>query len=118
MPRSFEYRATETFPRLAIPLIYKSEVMGVIALEKREADYYDNEVIQAATTFAGQAAVSLENARLQASRIARTRGLTEAEVRRLIEAVAEGRELGIFGEPRVNVLLLNSALDGAGHGGK
>ncbi|RPJ44197.1 MAG: GAF domain-containing protein, partial [Chloroflexi bacterium] len=49
---------------LGIPLIYKSEVIGVIALEKREADYYNAELIQAATTFAGQAAVSLENARL------------------------------------------------------
>lgn len=62
--------------------------------------------------------VSLENARLQASRIARARGLTEAQIRRLIEAAAEGREMGIFGEPRVNVLLLNLALDGAADGGR
>jgi K+-transporting ATPase ATPase C chain len=62
--------------------------------------------------------ISLANARLQASRIARARGSTEAEIRRLIEAVAEGRDLGIFGEPRVNVLVLNLALDGAAHDGK
>jgi potassium-transporting ATPase KdpC subunit len=62
--------------------------------------------------------ISLANARLQASRIARSRGSTEAEIRRLIDNVAEGRDLGIFGEPRVNVLLLNLALDGAAHGGK
>ena len=62
--------------------------------------------------------ISPANARLQAPRIARARGSTEAEIRRLINAVAEGRDLGIFGEPRVNVLLLNLALDGAAHGGK
>ena len=49
---------------LGIPLIYKSEVIGLIALEKREADFYNSEYIQAATAFASQAAVSLENARL------------------------------------------------------
>jgi potassium-transporting ATPase KdpC subunit len=62
--------------------------------------------------------ISPENARLQAPRVAEARGLTEAEIRRLIEAATEGRELGIFGEPRVNILLLNLALDGAAHGGR
>jgi len=62
--------------------------------------------------------ISLENARLQAPRVARARGLTEAEIHRLIEAATEGRELGIFGEPRVNILLLNSAVDGAADGGR
>ena len=49
---------------LAVPLIYKSELSGVIALEKREAGFYTPEHLQTAATFAGQAAVSLENARL------------------------------------------------------
>jgi PAS domain S-box-containing protein len=49
---------------LGIPLIFKSEVIGLIAIEKRESDFYSPDFIQAATTFAGQAAVSLENARL------------------------------------------------------
>ena len=40
------------------------EVIGVIALEKAEASYYTDEHIQAVTTFAGQAAVALENANL------------------------------------------------------
>jgi potassium-transporting ATPase KdpC subunit len=62
--------------------------------------------------------ISLANARLQAPRVARTRGSTEAEIRRLIDAATEGRDLGILGEPRVNVLLLNLALDGAADGGK
>jgi K+-transporting ATPase ATPase C chain len=56
--------------------------------------------------------ISPENARLQAPRVARARGLEEAAVRREIEASTEGRTLGILGEPRVNVLRLNLALDG------
>jgi K+-transporting ATPase ATPase C chain len=47
----------------------------------------------------------------QAARIARARGLPEALVRSRIEAAVEGRTLGVLGEPRVNVLRLNLALE-------
>lgn len=47
----------------------------------------------------------------QASRIARERGLPLDAVKGLIEANTEGRDWGMFGEPRVNVLKLNLALD-------
>lgn len=54
----------ENLSWLGIPLIYKSEVIGLIALEKHEADFYSPDSIQAGMAFASQAAVSLENARL------------------------------------------------------
>ena len=62
--------------------------------------------------------ISLENAWIQASRVAKARGLTEAAVRNEIEACTEGRTMGILGEPRVNVLLLNLALDGVRNAAK
>jgi K+-transporting ATPase ATPase C chain len=55
--------------------------------------------------------VSPAYAALQIPRIARARKVSEAEVRAIVERLTEWRVLGLFGEPRLNVLRLNLALD-------
>jgi K+-transporting ATPase ATPase C chain len=56
--------------------------------------------------------ISVKNALLQASRVAGVRGVGEEALRKKILSHTKGRDLGIFGEPRVNVLMLNLDMDG------
>jgi K+-transporting ATPase ATPase C chain len=60
--------------------------------------------------------ISPEAALFQAPRIAKARNLPESRVRQLVTDQTEGRLLGLLGEPRVNVLLLNLALDHLANG--
>jgi K+-transporting ATPase ATPase C chain len=55
--------------------------------------------------------ISVANAEIQAARVAKARGLPIEKVRGLIAASTNGRDLSIFGEPGVNVLMLNVSLD-------
>ena len=55
--------------------------------------------------------ISVKNALMQSGRVAGSRGITEEAVRNMIASHIKGRDLGIFGEPRVNVLMLNLDLD-------
>lgn len=64
--------------------------------------------------------ISLKNAALQAPRVAAARGVSPDRIKRLVEACTDSPDLGFLGEPRVNVLRLNLALDeltGGSHGG-
>ena len=55
--------------------------------------------------------ISPENAALQIPRVAKARGISEEQLRKLVQQNTTGRDLGIWGEPRVNVMTLNFALD-------
>lgn len=55
--------------------------------------------------------ISIANAKLQAARVAKQRNLPESQVQQLLTANIVDRDLGVLGEPRINVLQLNLALD-------
>jgi K+-transporting ATPase ATPase C chain len=61
--------------------------------------------------------ISPEGARIQIARVARARGLSSAQLEALVANQVEGPQFGLFGQPRVNVLELNLALDALTVGG-
>jgi potassium-transporting ATPase KdpC subunit len=58
--------------------------------------------------------ISVANAEWQLPRVAKARGLSPDKLRELVRENTHGRDLGVFGEPQVNVMTLNFALDGLG----
>jgi K+-transporting ATPase ATPase C chain len=86
-----------------------------VAAYRKENGLNENDSVPAdAVTASGSGLdphISLHNAQLQIARVAKARGLSEDKVRELVQQNTDGRDLGVFGEPGINVLPLNLALD-------
>jgi K+-transporting ATPase ATPase C chain len=123
-PSQSDYSATGTFfsnrgPNSAVGrFFYRDALASYLALERP----YDRGLTAAgvpvdAVTTSGSGVdpdISEANARIQARRVAAVRHLPLARVDALVKAHTDGRFLGVFGEPGVNVLELNLALDKEG----
>jgi K+-transporting ATPase ATPase C chain len=85
---------------------------------RKENGLSENESVPAdAVTSSGSGLdphISARNAEVQAARVAKARSLSEEQVRDLIQQHTESRDLGFLGDPRVNVLTLNLAIDEVG----
>jgi len=92
-------------------------IKDLVAAYRKENNLPDNQLIpaDAATRSASglDPHISPENAYLQAPRVATARHTSVDAVKKLIDENTEGRFLGVYGEPAVNVFKLNLALDGA-----
>jgi len=91
-------------------------VKGSIEQFRRENPDYAGPIPADAVTASGSGLdphISPANADIQAARVARARGVEAAAVRRIVAENTERAWLGFIGEPRVNVLGLNLALDRA-----
>src|SRR6202171_954394 len=90
----------------------QDQVSQLSSIEKNIADGVPVDMVT--TSFSGlDPDISVANARIQAQRVAAVRGLDPARVNALVDKYTGGRILGVFGEPHVNVLLLNLAIDNA-----
>jgi potassium-transporting ATPase KdpC subunit len=88
----------------------KAQVSQIIGIEQNIADGVPVDMVT--TSFSGlDPDISVANAKIQAQRVAHVRGLDIGRVNALVDKYTGGRILGVFGEPHVNVLLLNLALD-------
>ncbi len=101
---------------LGLPLVSKNEVIGVLALEKWQAYFFTREHIQAGTTFASQAAVALENARLFEDSVSRASQLDERSQRLALLNRFSSALGGLLDEEKILQLTaqeLQEALDAA-----
>jgi K+-transporting ATPase ATPase C chain len=93
----------------------KDAIQDRIAAYRAENGLNESEPVPAdAVTASGSGLdpeISLRNAELQVARVAKARGLSEDKVRELVQQNTDGRDLGVFGDPGINVLQLNLALD-------
>jgi K+-transporting ATPase ATPase C chain len=93
----------------------KDAIKDRVDAYRRENGMGENDSVPAdAVTASGSGLdphISLQNAALQVPRVAKARELGEDKVRELISTNTDGRDLGFLGEPGVNVLTLNLALD-------
>src|SRR5262245_24769375 len=93
----------------------KDAIQGRITAYRAENSLSGTEPVPAdAVTASGSGLdpeISVRNAELQIPRVAKTRALSEDKIRELVQQNIYGRDLGVFGEPGVNVLQLNLALD-------
>ena len=91
-------------------------------MKQRVADYRkannlpDSQVVPAdAVTASGSGLdphISIKNAMFQLPRVARARNMNESDLKKLVDQYTDGRDFGILGEPGVNIVKLNLALDG------
>ena len=92
------------------------------AVKQRVADYRkannlpDSQVVPADAVEASASGldphISVKNALLQVPRVAKARGMSEDDLKKLVDHYTDGRDFGILGEPGVNIVKLNLALDG------
>lgn len=95
------------------PALRKRIAEGVIAVAKRDGIAPSAVPMELVTQSGGglDPHVSPTGARVQVARVAKARGLDPAAVQRLVDAETETPQFGLLGQPRVNVLRLNLALD-------
>jgi K+-sensing histidine kinase KdpD len=86
---------------LGLPLVSKSEVIGVLALEKWQAYFFTNDHVQVGTTFASQAAVAVENAKLFEDSLGRATELDERSQRLTLLNRFSSSLSGLLDEDRI-----------------